>query len=326
MMEEKRGKIISWLNTNVRKNGVLMGLIIVIIVGICMNGSVFLSIENITNVGRQAAIRGLLACGIALPIISGTIDLSISTLFPLCGLVCLYCTNYSVVLAFAVPLVLAAFVGFINAILITKAKLHPWIVTIAMQLGLNGVNLMLTKGNTYKPNGISEALGSFGNFSLLGIIDMQLIWFIGAFVLFSYLMNKKASFRCMYAVGASEEAATMMGIHVIKTRMAAHILCSLFAGVAGILLVSRSGAGQATSGSGYEMYAIAACVLGGIHLAGGRGKIFGAFWGAWILAFLNNIFNMQKFINPIWYQVVVGLLVIIVVFSQALSNRARLEK
>ena len=68
------------------------------------------------------------------------------------------------------------------------------------------------------------------------------------------------------------------------------------------------------------MYAIAACVLGGIHLAGGRGKIIGAFWGAWILAFSNNIFNMQQYVNPIWYQVVVGLLVIIVVFAQALSK------
>lgn len=125
----------------------------------------------------------------------------------------------------------------------------------------------------------------------------------------------------MYAAGASEEAATMMGIDIFKTRLLAHVLCSMLAGIAGVLLVSRSGAGQATSGNGYEMYAIAACVLGGIHLAGGRGKIFGAFWGAWILAFLNNIFNMQSLVNPIWYQVVVGFLVVMVVFSQAVGNR-----
>ena len=112
----------------------------------------------------------------------------------------------------------------------------------------------------------------------------------------------------------------MMGVNVTKTRMLAHVLCSMLAGFAGIILVARGGAGQATSGSGYEMYAIASCVIGGIHLSGGRGKIVGAFWGAWILAFLNNIFNMQQYINPIWYQVVVGLLVIVVVFSQAVSN------
>lgn len=322
-METKKNKIAAWLDRNVRKNGALIGVLLVVVIGICVNGRVFLSIDNITNVGRQAAIRGLLACGISLTIISGTIDLSISTLFPLCGLVCLYCSGYSSVLAFAVPLLLAAFVGFVNAMLITKAKIHPWITTIAMQLGLNGVNLMLTQGNTYKPDHVSSAVTAFGNFSLFGKIDMQLICLVIVFVIFGYLMSRRPAFRCLYAVGASEEAAAMMGIQVFKTRMMAHVLCSLLAGLAGILLVSRSGAGQATSGSGYEMYAIAACVLGGIHLAGGRGKISGAFWGAWILAFLNNIFNMQNYVNPIWYQVVVGLLVVAVVFSQALGNRKK---
>jgi ribose transport system permease protein len=321
---EKTNKMVSWLKQTFKKNNTLIGVLVVIIIGVLINGRVFLSIDNITNVGRQATIRGLLACGIALTIISGTIDLSISTLFPLCGLVCLYFSNYSAILAFVMPMLVAAFVGCINGLLITKGRLHPWIVTIAMQLGLNGVNLMLTQGNTYKPASMSGALKAFGSFSLFKTVDIELICFILAFAVFSFLMNRRASFRNLYAIGASEEAATMMGINVTKERMMAHILCSMFAGFAGILLVSRSGAGQATSGSGYEMYAIASCVLGGIHLSGGRGKIIGAFWGAWILAFLNNIFNMQNYVNPIWYQVMVGLLVIIVVFSQAIGNKMRL--
>ena len=320
-MKTKNNKIVSWLDQNLKKNSTLIGVLVVIIIGVLINGGVFLSVSNITNVGRQATIRGLLACGIALTIISGTIDLSISTLFPLCGLVCLYFSNYSVVLAFVMPLLTAACVGCINGLLITKGKLHPWIVTIAMQLGLNGVNLMLTQGNTYTPENMSGALRAFGNFSLFNTIDIELICFVLSFVVFSFLMKRRPAFRNLYAVGASEEAASMMGIRVFKTRMMAHILCSMFAGLAGILQVSRSGAGRATSGSGYEMYAIAACVLGGIHLSGGRGKIVGAFWGAWILAFLNNIFNMQSYVNPIWYQVVVGLLVIIVVFVQAVGNK-----
>lgn len=320
-MKKGKIKLASWLNDNVKKNGAVIGLLVVILVGILINGRVFLSIDNITNVGRQAALRGILACGIALPIISGTIDLSISTLFPLCGLVCLYFSNYSFGLAIFMPLLLAAMIGTLNAVLIGKAHLHPWIVTIAMQLGLNGVNLMLTQGNTYKPENENKLLSSFGNFSLFGLIDMQLICFVLIFAVFVFLMKKKKAFRCMYAAGASEEAATMMGIDIFKTRLLAHVLCSMLAGIAGVLLVSRSGAGQATSGNGYEMYAIAACVLGGIHLAGGRGEIFGAFWGAWILAFLNNIFNMQSLVNPIWYQVVVGFLVVMVVFSQAVGNR-----
>lgn len=318
-MREKENRFISALK-RIRQNTTLIGMIVVLLLGTVINGGVFLSLNNIANVGRQATLRGVLACGIALPIICGEIDLSISTLFPLCGLTCLYFSNISAVLAFLMPMLLAAFVGAFNGLLITKAKLHPWIATIAVQLGLNGVNLMVTQGNTYKPLSMSPALEAFGTFTLFKTIDIELICFILIFVIFAYLMKSRASFRAMYAVGASEEAATMMGINVTRTRMLAHILCSMLAGFAGILLVARSGAGQATSGNGYEMYAIASCVIGGIHLSGGRGNITGAFWGAWILAFLNNIFNMQKYINPIWYQVVVGLLVIIVVVSQAVTN------
>ena len=322
-MKMKNNKIVSWLVQYLKANSTIIGVLVVILIGVLINGGVFLSVSNITNVGRQATIRGLLACGIALTIISGTIDLSISTLFPLCGLVCLYFSNYSGILAFVMPLLAAAFIGCVNGLLITKGKLHPWIVTIAMQLGLNGMNLMLTQGNTYTPEKMDKAVEAFGSFSLFHTIDIELICFILAFVVVSFLMKRRPAFRNLYAVGASEEAASMMGIQIFKTRMMAHILCSMFAGFAGILQVSRSGAGKATSGSGYEMYAIAACVLGGIHLSGGRGKIVGAFWGAWILAFLNNIFNMQSYVNPIWYQVVVGLLVIVVVFVQAIGNKVR---
>lgn len=320
-MGNKSEKFVSWFKRSLKKNSTLAGVLAVIVIGVLINGSVFLSVGNITNVGRQATIRGLLACGVALTIISGTIDLSISTLFPLCGLVCLYFSNYSCILAFIMPLLTAVIIGCMNGLLITKGKLHPWIVTIAMQLGLNGVNLMLTQGNTYTPENMNKAVEAFGNFSLFNTIDIELICFVLVFILFAYLMKQRPAFRNLYAMGASEEAASMMGIQIFKTRMMAHILCSMFAGLAGILQVSRSGAARATSGSGYEMYAIAACVLGGIHLSGGRGKITGAFWGAWILAFLNNIFNMQSYVNPIWYQVAVGLLVIIVVFIQAIGNK-----
>lgn len=324
-MRDKENGILTWLKGMCR-NTTFIGMVVVLLLGTLVNGSVFLSLNNITNVGRQATLRGILACGIALPIICGEIDLSISTLFPLCGLTCLYFSNTSTLLAFVMPLLLAAVVGAFNGLLITKAKLHPWITTIAVQLGLNGVNLMITQGNTYKPADMSAGLVAFGKFSLFGMIDVELICFVLVFVIFAYLMRSRASFRAMYAVGAGEEAATMMGINVGRTHMQAHILCSMLAGLSGIILVARSGAGQATSGNGYEMYAIASCVIGGIHLAGGRGKITGAFWGAWILAFLNNIFNMQKCVNPIWYQVVVGLLVIVVVFSQAVSNEFRQRK
>lgn len=297
--------------------GVIVGVIIVMIVGTMLNGESFLTLNNISNVGRQATIRGLLACGMALVILSGSIDLSVSTLFAFSGYLALYFSNYSIILAFIVPLAAAASVGFINATLIVKAGFHPWIVTIASQLGIQGILLMMTRGDTYKAVNISPAFAAFGKIIFLRYISIYLVIFILAFIIFAILLKSRSSFRNIYAVGGNEEAAIMMGINVYKTRLLAHVLCSMLACLAGILLVSRTEAAYPLAGTSYEMYAIAACALGGIYLTGGRGKIIGAFAGAWILGFLNNIFNMQSYVNPLWEQVVTGLLLIIVVFSQS---------
>lgn len=305
--------------------GVIVGVIIVMIVGTLLNGESFLTINNISNVGRQATIRGLLACGMALVILSGSIDLSVSTLFAFSGYLALYFSGYSAVLAFLVPLAVAALVGFINATLIVKAGFHPWIVTIASQLGIQGILLMMTKGDTYKASNISPMFATFGKIIFLRYISIYLVIFILAFVIFAVLLKRRPAFRNIYAVGGNEEAAVMMGINVYKTRLLAHVLCSMLACLAGILLASRTEAAYPLAGTSYEMYAIAACALGGIYLTGGRGKIMGAFAGAWILGFLNNIFNMQSYVNPLWEQVVTGLLLIIVVFSQS-SNAKQIFK
>lgn len=305
--------------------GVIVGVIIVMIVGTLLNGESFLTINNISNVGRQATIRGLLACGMALVILSGSIDLSVSTLFAFCGYLSLYFSNYSGLLAFLVPMAAAMLVGFINATLIVKAGFHPWIVTIASQLGIQGILLMLTRGDTYKASNISPMFATFGKIMFLHYISIYLVIFILVFVVFAILLKRRPAFRNIYAVGGNEEAAVMMGINVYKTRLLAHILCSMLACLAGILLVSRTEAAYPLAGTSYEMYAIAACALGGIYLTGGRGKIMGAFAGAWILGFLNNIFNMQSYVNPLWEQVVTGLLLIIVVFSQS-SNAKQIFK
>ncbi|MCH1952666.1 ABC transporter permease [Enterocloster sp. OA13] len=301
--------------------GVIVGVVIVMMVGTLLNGESFLTINNISNVGRQATIRGLLACGMALVIMSGSIDLSVSTLFAFSGFLSLYFSNYSAALAFVIPMAAAAGVGFINATLIVKAGFHPWIVTIASQLGIQGILLMMTRGDTYKAVHISPGFATFGKIIFFRYISIYLVIFILTFVVFAVLLKKRSAFRNIYAVGGNEEAATMMGINVYKTRLLAHMLCSMLACLAGILLVSRTEAAYPLAGTSYEMYAIAACALGGIYLTGGRGKIMGAFAGAWILGFLNNIFNMQSYVNPLWEQVVTGLLLIIVVFSQSANAK-----
>lgn len=194
------------------------------------------------------------------------------------------------------------------------------VATISTQIGVQGLLLMLTRGDTFKPRTPNAALQAFGRYSLGEYLNTYLIVFVAVFVVIGFFMKNSAMFRNIYAVGSNEEAARLMGVNTFGTMLLAHILCGMLASLAGILLVSRTQAAYPLAGTSYEMYAIAAAVLGGTYLTGGRGLLLGTFVGAWILGFLSNIFNMQKAINPLWEQVITGCILLVVVFLQSLNS------
>ncbi len=301
-------------------NTAFVGLAVIIAIGIMINFDAFFTFNNFANVGRQSAIRGLLACGMTLVIIAGSIDLSVSTSFAFCGYLALYFSETSAALAFAVPLAVGALLGIINATLICKMRMLAMVATISTQIGVQGILLMLTKGNTFKAKHANELLLAFGRYSLGEYLNTYLIVFVVVFVVIGYFLKNSAMFRNIYAVGGNEEAADLMGVNIFRTRLLAHIICAMLASLAGILLAARTQAAYPLAGTSYEMYAIAAAVLGGTYLTGGRGRLLGTFVGAWILGFLSNIFNMQKTINPLWEQVITGCILLIVVFFQSLNG------
>lgn len=310
-----RNRFLNWS----KNNTALVGLAIVLIVGSLVNFQSFFSLTNFLNVGRQATIRGLLACGMTLVIISGSIDLSVSTNFALCGFLALFFGQYSTILGFVMPLLTGALVGAMITVMTIKWRFPAWVATIAMQFFLQGAILLMTQGNTFKPEETNEAMYAFGNFST-SVVNTYLIVFVLVFVIFAYLMKNRPAFRNLYAVGGNLEAARMMGINIFRSRLLAHVVCGALTALAGILLASRTSAAYPLAGTSYEMYAIAASVLGGIYLTGGRGKLMGTFIGAWILGFLNNIFNMQSLLNPLWEQVITGSVLILVVVLQSVNQ------
>lgn len=311
----KRNSFLRWMQGNTA----ILGLAIVLLVGSLVNFGSFFSLTNFLNVGRQATIRGLLACGMTLVIISGSIDLSVSTNFALCGFLALYFGQYGAVPGFLAPILTGALVGLVITVMTVKWRFPAWVATIAMQFFLQGAILLMTRGNTFKPTTINAAMYAFGNFSM-AYVNTYLIVFVAVFAAIAYLMKNRSAFRNLYAVGGNLEAARMMGISVFRTRLLAHVICGTLTGLAGILLASRTGAAYPLAGASYEMYAIAASVLGGIYLSGGRGKLMGTFVGAWILGFLSNIFNMQSMLNPLWEQVITGSVLILVVVLQSLNK------
>lgn len=301
-----------------RENGALIGLVFLIVLAAVINDN-FFTIENLTNVFRQASFNGIIALGVMLTILVGQIDLSVGSMMSLAGFFALYCNQYSVVLGIVVPLAAGAATGCINAFLVTKMRIMAFIATLSMMLCLRGVTLVLTGENTYGAKVSIPFFDFIGRGAIYTYISMPAIIFVACLVVFWFILARTPLGRSLYATGGNEEAAVMMGVRVTLAKWFAYISSGVLAAVAGIMLVSRVGAAYPLSGDGGELEAIAAAVIGGTLLTGGKGNVFGTMVGALIIALIRNIFNMQSTFSTFWEKVITGILVLIVVLTQSAS-------
>jgi ribose/xylose/arabinose/galactoside ABC-type transport system permease subunit len=306
------------------ENVAVYGVILMVVLATFINEH-FLSAENIGNVLRQTSLYGMISTGMAIVLISGSIDLSVGSLYALTTFVGLYFSQRSTVLGVTMTLIAGTLVGLCNGFIIVKMRIHPWITTLAMSLALRGLVLILTGENTYKPNIVNGFYNSLSRVTFLGFLNYPIIiWTFVVFVVYLMLSHTKIG-RMFYAVGGNPEAARMMGVKTNKTLVNAHVLCSVCTSVSGILLGSRMGAAYPLLSDDATMYAIASCVVGGVYLTGGRGKMLGVYLGTIIVAMLTNVFNMQRYLNTFWQEVVTGGLVLFVVLIQQI-NIIRHEK
>lgn len=315
---KKKQNYFSRMLTYLGKNEYIIGLMFMIVVATMINPR-FLTVENLSNVTRQASMYGLMAVGMSIVIISSSIDLSVGSVYALCAFVALYLSQYSLVLSIVGTLAVGALVGLINSFLIIKMNIDSWVTTLSMMLGLRGVVLLLTNGDTYTPEIKNLSFQKISRGAFFTYLNYPTLIFIGFSVAAYLFLNYTATGRNIYARGGNKEAAQMMGVNTAKTLMFAHVICGVTAAAAGIIVAARIGAAYPLSGDGGEMYAIAACVVGGIYLTGGRGNVLGMFIGSIIIALLTNIFNLQNTLNPFWESVITGSLVLIVVLIQQIN-------
>lgn len=293
----------------------IVGLVIMAIIAYAINSS-FLTLLNISNVARQISTNSIIALGMAVVIICGSIDLSVGSLYCITAFLSIYLAQYHVVLGVVGALVFGTVIGFLNGIIIVKLKVHPWITTLSMMLALRGLVLILADENTYKPDIINPTFESIARFSILKYLNWPIIIMVVLTFAVGFFLKYTQAGRETYATGSNTEAARMMGVKTDVAMVRAHMISGFMTGVSGIILASRIGSVSPLAGDGQEMYAIAACVVGGVHLSGGRGMISNVFVGGVIIGLLTNIFNMQTFLSTFWEPVITGLLVLIVVMSQ----------
>lgn len=248
----------------------------------------FLSVSNLMNVLRQVSIQGICSVGMMLVILTGGIDLSVGSVIGLTGTLTAYLmvkAGLPMFPAILIGMLAAVCVGVINGLCVTFLSIPPLITTLATMTGVRGICYIITGGISIYgfPKGFS-ALGQ----GYLGIVPIPVLCMLGVLLLGGFLLTQRPYGTYLYSLGGNAEAARLCGINVKKTLIATYVLNGLFAGFAGIVLLSRVNTGPANLGDGYEMDIITAVVLGGVSVSGGEGKIKGVVAGVLIIGILSN--------------------------------------
>jgi ribose transport system permease protein len=292
--------------------GPFIGLFIIVVIISILNPG-FLSFSNLLNVLRQVSINALIAFGMTFVILTGGIDLSVGAILALsgAGTASLLAAGVDPVLAIALGLIIGTGLGAINGLIISKGKVAPFIATLATMTIFRGATLMFTDGKPITGLGDSTFFKMIGGGYFFGI-PMPAITMLVSFVILFMVLKKTTFGRRVYAVGGNEEASILSGIKVDRIKIYVYSLTGFLAAVAGVILTSRLNSAQPTAGSMYELDAIAAVVLGGTSLTGGKGWIVGTLIGALIIGVLNNGLNLLG-VSSFFQQVVKGSVILLAV-------------
>lgn len=299
----------------------LVGLVLLIAV-VSMLNPAFLSVKNILNILRQTSVNAIIAAGMTFVILTGGIDLSVGSILGLSGAVCasLLVSGKGIFVGVIAALLVGALVGFMNGFVISKGKLQPFIATLASMTVLKGLALVFTDGKpiTLGSNELAKSFGQIGGGTIFGIPTPAIIMIL-VFILCYYILQNTKMGRYTYALGSNEEATKLSGINTDKIKIWVYTISGILSAVAGIIITSRLYSAQPTAGSGYELDAIAAVVLGGTKLAGGKGKISGTIIGALIIGVLSNALNILD-VSSYYQMMVKGIVILIAVLLDRKSN------
>lgn len=288
----------------------VFAMLILVALYLSFSNDYFLSQRNLMNVGRQGSVVAIVALGQALVIIARGIDLSVGSVIGLsavCAAIVLQTTD-SNMLALAAGLGAGLSAGVLNGLMVTRFRINPFIATLGMLSIARGVALLMTGGIPVTFMGWAEVLGAGRVFD----IPVSVILMIGLAILVHLIATRTVTGREIYAVGDNPKAARLAGIDTGRIRMVVFAFCGLLAGLGGIILAGNLASADPNLGMGYELDVIAAVILGGTALSGGRGSIIGVFIGAMLMALLNNAFVLLG-ISAYWQVVTKGLIIILAV-------------
>lgn len=281
----------------------------------------FFTVNNMMNVLRQVSIVGIIAVGMTIVILTAGIDLSVGSVLAFTGAVAAGVITSG--LPFPIAIILCLLAGFIlgtfNGLIVAKGKVPAFIATLAMMVIARGLTLVFTQGS---PIVISDAGYRFiGSGHILGV-PFPVILMLTIFAVMYWVLKHTTFGRNIFAVGGNEEAARLAGINVDRIKISVYALTGVFASVSALIYTSRLMSAQPNAGTMMELDAIAAVIIGGTRLTGGKGGVIGTLIGALIMGVLDNILNLAN-VSPFYQDIAKGLVILIAVLID--SRLAKLQ-
>lgn len=305
-----------------------VGLALVIVAILCGFQLAFgnvLTGANLRVLAMNMVFEGIMALGMTFVIIMGGIDLSVASVFAFGEiLVAKLMVQYGLPVPVSVLLTIlvCAFIGALNGAMVIAFRVHPLIITLGTLLTLRGVNLAITDGRSI--SGFSDSFLWLGQGRILGI-DFPIVFFAAAALILGVLLAHHRYFRQLYFIGGSERSARFSGVSVSRVKLSIYVLSSTLAGCAGVMAAAKYGAAHWGHGNLAELKAIAAVAIGGADIMGGSGTILGTVLGVIFLAVVHNVF-VTSAVNPFWYDVVNGVMLLIAVLISRFIARQNTRK
>ena len=281
---------------------------------------------------RQISVNVVISVGMTLVILTAGIDLSVGSILALCGVITASLIKFGIELpginlfieftilgAILVSILAGGVLGWFNGFVITKFKVPPFVATLAMLTIARGLTMLWTKG--FPITGLGDDFAFLGTGWFFGV--PMPVW-ISAFVVVIAIVvtNKTKIGRYIYAVGGNEVASLLSGLNIKQIKIFVYTIAGMLAGVGGLIVTSRLDSAQPNAGFGYELDSIAAVVIGGTSLSGGKGTVLGTVQGALIIGVLNNGLVLLN-VSPFWQQVIKGLVILLAVIIEKLNSKER---
>ena len=303
----------------------LIIFILVMILGTIMS-PFFFSVSNVADIVQQCCENGLLAAGMTLVILTGGIDLSVGSNLALGSMVCAMTQSYagwSLLASVILAVIVCGTIGLLNGLMVAKGKLQAFVATLVSLVGARAIGLLINAGQPVS-TGVPVSFGVIARTKIGPLALPAIIWLV--FILLVALLIRRSKYgRDLMAIGGNEEAARNTGINVDKTRILAYMICGLLVGVAGAVESSRLLIGEPRTGEGYELLAIAAVVMGGVAMSGGRGSVIGTLFGVLSIGGIKNLLNVANVnmhVQTVLLGVIIAISTLIPIFTMHLSDRA----